>query len=97
VRTEKSAHRRRGAILVAGRQGVVGLFQQGTEVHRQQVGFRRRRHDLEPPGRDGLEGGELVQQVEGVLVPDVIGIPREGPLQAGPAALDVAEPELIDA
>ena len=65
-------------VLVARREGVVGLFQQRAKGAGQEFGISWMRHDLESRRADGAEFRELVEQVERVLVPQVIRIERKG-------------------
>ena len=73
--------RRRRPIVVPRSEDIVRLFKQWSQRLSEIFGFRRRCHDLEPGRRDRAESGEVVEQIERVLVPEVVGVQRERRLE----------------
>ena len=84
-------------VLVALGEGPVGLL--GQRAHRPRQQFRLPPVDDDPEvlGLGNAVALEGVQKVEGVLVPRIVRIAREGPLELRAPLFDRAHPKLVDA
>ena len=83
-------------VPVPRRHLAPGAFGDGYDVRHQQVGLGLVEHQLEVRRLDDSVVDEGVQQVEGVLEPEVEGIARERLLQVLPARLDPAQADLVE-
>ncbi len=96
ARVELDAYRLIDAVAIALAVVRAGLLRQVEQVRRQQVGFVAMEHQRDAVPFDDFVIGKRIEQIEGVLDPDVERIAGEGRLEVLPPALHGADAQLIE-